>query len=442
MEAGFDREKRDSMAQPAGAGRRRLRIGDAIALFLATALTGYWAWTYTGVYRWLAELQLRMMHQYEVQLTFVLALLVACVPFFFISAIARRAIFGYQDPANLQLIAAAKQKASPPSPLRIPLWTAAIFALIGAGLVIAGAYQKHRGQSAGQMVQATAAYYASGHPPAGDYISVSGFSVPGATQSFQSGDSAAKYYAPLVPPNWTSDKPVGMFLETDVPNMMPTNYYQRSQIGGSEIPEIWQGMTDPEGLPGAVRAQFEQEHLALADGYRLLSVGETPQNIVSEGQTVIYAGSAVAVVSILAGLVSALFILWRQRVRHKTTAPPLDPRLEIVAIDGRKVPRPPPLAADPAPTPQSIVTTHNPNSFSLPRLILAIVLVFFGSPLAIWMVIAAMFIGTDATKGQASWIGVFVTLAIALLGAAMIVGGLAMGIRETLRGWRVIRDRR
>ena len=45
------------------------------ALCLAgAALVGYWAWRYEGLFRWLAELQLRWVGSYEEQLTFIGAL--------------------------------------------------------------------------------------------------------------------------------------------------------------------------------------------------------------------------------------------------------------------------------------------------------------------------------------------------------------------------------
>src|SRR4051812_50054019 len=52
----------------------------AIICFAGAALVGYWAWRYEGLYRWLAEWQLRHGGGFEEQNKFILALAIVLPP--------------------------------------------------------------------------------------------------------------------------------------------------------------------------------------------------------------------------------------------------------------------------------------------------------------------------------------------------------------------------
>ena len=54
----------------------------ALAIMIGTAVLAiYWDHTYSGPYRWLAELQLRWLGQYWKTMTFLLAVMILLAPF-------------------------------------------------------------------------------------------------------------------------------------------------------------------------------------------------------------------------------------------------------------------------------------------------------------------------------------------------------------------------
>src|ERR1041384_2395535 len=68
----------------------RKLVGGAM-LLLVGCLSVFFGWSYSGPYRWLAELQLKWIGSYEVQLTFILSLALTGAPFVLIMVIWNKA---------------------------------------------------------------------------------------------------------------------------------------------------------------------------------------------------------------------------------------------------------------------------------------------------------------------------------------------------------------
>src|ERR1043165_9573344 len=86
------------------------RVLGGAAFLVAIGLTIYFATTYTGVYRWLAELQLKYAGSYETQITFIVTLLILLAPFLVIAWILKKADRLAMGPAT------ATAPASPATP--------------------------------------------------------------------------------------------------------------------------------------------------------------------------------------------------------------------------------------------------------------------------------------------------------------------------------------
>ena len=315
--------------------RRKMKPAGIVLLALGSGLTGYWAWTYTGIYRWLAELQLRMMHEYEVQLTFVITLMIVLGPLFLVSEVIRRFVLARAGKDSGESGAAASVIATNdrPSPLMMGLTAGGTVGLVGLGFAVVGGYQYHQGMTAGNIVHVDVSAYETGQAPAAMYVSVTGQSIHDATEGVKDTSASTKYYMPLVSADWDSSKPVGLFLETTAANMMDSNAVQRGQPDGKTLPEVWVGMIDTDGLPGLVRTRFEDDHAVLAPGYVVLSVGETPRKKMDKARVLMCIGGGVFAFGAIIGLVTSWRI--RKALSSETelaTPQKADPRLEIKSV--------------------------------------------------------------------------------------------------------------
>src|ERR671913_2003145 len=85
----------------------------ALIFVAGAALVGYWAWRYEGLYRWLAEWQLRTFDSYEAQLTFLGALAIVVLPVIAVAALVRKLGPGKADAPPFPLDASPAPTASP-----------------------------------------------------------------------------------------------------------------------------------------------------------------------------------------------------------------------------------------------------------------------------------------------------------------------------------------
>jgi hypothetical protein len=312
--------------------RPKMSVPGFAALLVAAALSGYWGWTYTGLYKWLADWQLEHGGQYEVELTWVFTFLILAVPFYLVTEVVRRVAArtrgaGAPDAQSPEGAAAQGKGIS----LNHGWLTGATIAVVGLGFVVAGGYQYHQATGAGAIAHVDAADYESARPPTAAYISVTGFSVREAARGIKSTDSDSKYFIPLVSAGWDLPRPVGLFLETDTPNMMESNAIQRKMPGGDKLPEVWEGMIDSDGLPGMVRSQFEKDQVPIASGYCVLSVGKTPAKQMSDSKTMMMIGGCVAGAGVVIGVVVGMK---QRRVKGS-------PGGAVAAVDPRLMPKGP-----------------------------------------------------------------------------------------------------
>jgi hypothetical protein len=249
----------------------RKLVGGAM-LLLVGCLSVFFAWTYSGPYRWLAELQLRWMGSYEVQLTFIFSLVLTGAPFVLVMVIwnkAARAAIGSADGGET----AQPAPSQPASDVAVRQFIGRYgFALtLGAvALAFAGmsAYDFWRVAGASRMIEFSVGQLEQGGSAPGLWLALRGRKLLDEAQRIEDSYSSIKDYIPVVSGNWKAGQPVAAFIEV-------TNSSRDDQIRNRYI-DRHEGMVDSTGLPGMVRVAFERHGLAPAGNYILVEYGRTP----------------------------------------------------------------------------------------------------------------------------------------------------------------------
>ena len=66
------------------------QIAGAMLMCICGALAGYWWWSYSGPFRWIAERQLQWFGSYEESITFVLTAAIAFAPLLVVGAAVKK----------------------------------------------------------------------------------------------------------------------------------------------------------------------------------------------------------------------------------------------------------------------------------------------------------------------------------------------------------------
>jgi hypothetical protein len=316
----------------------------AIVLCLAgAALTGYWAYRYEGVYRWLAELQLRWWGSYEVQITFLLTLAIVALPPAGIAFLIRRFVQPSDSKPNVD-----PAPFRPDEPVREPLWLKVfgfpmVCGIIGIALGAPGVYFLHRGNSAGAITEVAAADFDAGRIPTAKWVAVSGDALMDAALSVTESHTT-KYYVPVISEDYDPKHGISLYLEAH-PQKIDDAVRRVAGAGRFE------GMLTMSELPGMVRVEFEKKKLAPAANYHVLDLGRTPADDVKVGRDMVMFGGVAIAVAIAIPIVRRL----RQRSTpvwtinaDGTSAVTSDARFTVKAILPLEPPKPPPSTNDPS----------------------------------------------------------------------------------------------
>jgi hypothetical protein len=281
-------------------------VGTAWALGLLLAL--FWWWTYTGPYRWLTELQLRLFDAYFPFYTWAVVFVLTGVAGSLVAfllllplALTRRPVAEADDRA-----AAA----------RVDAWMRAhrlrMFGLlVGVVGAVGGAFLLAVGLTAGKLTAVSAAALEAGQDPGSRWLQVQG--RPRAEDDLVMEDPGGgpmeqDHYLPLVSEQWRQGQPVAVYLKASGPRFVEVKGRLR---GGT-----YEGLAWPSGLPGPVRVEFEKRGLTPARNYLLLDYGNRPGNMVDIGALFLCLGLGVLGVTAVAWGVMA----YRGRVKAEAAS--------------------------------------------------------------------------------------------------------------------------
>jgi hypothetical protein len=211
----------------------------------------YQAYSYTGIYKWLAEWQLAEFHSYNLRLTIAGAILLPALP---VGLLAE--IFGIPYRTGWRPSNAPGARA--PSHVS---WIAAIGALalvVAAGAFLLG-YQKST-----QPVVTETVDLALGKPPQSDHVRMTAIARTDLIVKLED-RSGLRFYVPLTAPDWKRSDPLVYFLQTNVDAYVAPGGQILSLEAKTPPFRITQvGALVPDDLPGPVAESYRKHNVTLA----------------------------------------------------------------------------------------------------------------------------------------------------------------------------------
>ncbi len=248
--------------------------------FMAIAMTASFAWTYSGLYRWFAELQMSRTGHFSQNVTLLFTFLAIFVPPTIAIKLGRLiargmsgndasesafARYNFEARESATSFATSSPSGSPlHGILGRPYWgTLAIVLWVVGGLL----WNTYR--SSGQLMQTTIGEWEAGQEPESRWINLRGKALAAAAIKF--GDlsrrDSGEVYVPLVSDKRRPGENVRVFLK-----LYAKDFYNKNWAAATDF----EGIVAWWGMPGPVRVKFEQHNLAPADNYAILEVGVSP----------------------------------------------------------------------------------------------------------------------------------------------------------------------
>jgi hypothetical protein len=269
-------------------------------------LTAYWAFTYSGLYRWIAELEIGISGSYTPFLTMALCALASLS----VSLVAVALIaFSRGDEADRD---ASSLDRAPPFDLDAWLreHRLLLIGMIMAPMFLAVAgYFLVQGATAGALSRISATALEAGEAPASRYVDLEGrlaSSHAAAIEETHQGSKSTTLYVPIVSPGWTPDEPVAAFLAIDGVSLE----LDAHELAGGQ----YRGVLAKNDLPGLARTDLEGR-LTTASPYWVLEHGKSPDDA-------LMLGTVFGTIGSLAGLLVLLRFMWLRRSRLDGTAAP------------------------------------------------------------------------------------------------------------------------
>jgi hypothetical protein len=272
--------------------------------------TVYWAATYSGPYRWIAEMQLRWMGMYEGGITFVLALFLVLVPLLGVRFLVKKLAFSKQreegaDPGWWQQVS--------------KYFADLMLVLIGVIFVGVGAFLYFRVMGEAQATAVDVADLEGGKRAGKLWLEVSGrllFDDAGAVEK----NHVTTYYAPVVSESWSSGNPVAVYLEVHERDL--GQELKNKAVGK------YKGMVTVGGLPGMAREDLKKRGFGPAEGYVMLDYKNGPADVQKGARHLMIAGAVVGAV----GLVIAGYQRWKMGRMAPGEPVPVVAKLQIKSI--------------------------------------------------------------------------------------------------------------
>jgi hypothetical protein len=232
-----------------------------LAYFAAAVLYVGYAWyTYTGLYRLAAELQMQMFGAYSLKMTFLAPLVVLMIPGAVIERVfrlRRRPFRGAGTAAASSLSAASS---SPPTGMAL-IGVVLLVVAIGAGWL---GYQK-------SATRFESVDLSQNGKPTSTHVVMTGVARTEYILKFETavgGTTTIDNYVPLTPSGWRRGDPLLYFLKTNTTFYLPPEGGRYIEYAQATPP--FQMTTQPavlvrNGLPGPIAEIYRKHNIALAD---------------------------------------------------------------------------------------------------------------------------------------------------------------------------------
>jgi len=247
----------------------------AYAYFGGTFFYGLYSWiTFTGPYRWLAELELSQFGAYDVKITFlvlifvlyILATILAMVMAWLVTRLFGRPLMRLADlrPQPRKTLDLRVQS-------RLYIGLGVVGLVIGSASGLIGYYKYERAMTFVPFD------ISNGGTPPSPYVELTAIAIPGmqihSEETFL-GTTTINSYIPLVPKGWKKGEPITYFLR-------PHGNYYAGPNGGSDLSENGKpfhikqtGLLFRDDLPGLVTLGFEKNGIKLGSPPIVLDTNE------------------------------------------------------------------------------------------------------------------------------------------------------------------------
>jgi len=274
-----------------------------LAYFAAAVLYVGYAWyTYTGLYRLAAELQMQMFGAYSLKMTFLAPLVVLMIP----GAVIER-VFGLRrKPVRGARTAAASSAASSIAPTGMALIGVLLLVLAtGAGWL---GYQK-------SATRFETVDLSQNGKPASTHVVMTGVARTEYILKFETavgGTTTIDNYVPLTPSGWRRGDPLVYFLKTNTTFYLPPEGGRYIEYAQATPP--FQMTTQPavlvrNGLPGPIADIYRKHNIALADAPIVLD-----PNLGAEAEPYLVTMGLAGLVGLCCMMAAVMMALRRRRV--------------------------------------------------------------------------------------------------------------------------------
>jgi LPXTG-motif cell wall-anchored protein len=261
----------------------KLRTGIAIA---SAVVAGFFSLTYSGPYRWLAEAEMSVFGAYYPSYTWMATMLLLALASYVAFQVARKSgvVAGAEITPEESKARAAEMGARFHS-YRLVL----VVLVVGGTLVFLGGRDWIRAQRGRVLENVAVDALEAGKRPASSWVEIADGTVSwDLAVQWQEGHSSAVTYVPLLSRVWTEGKPVGAVLVLGASDL---------KLAHGDAPSFM-GAVDELGLPGAVRAAYEEKGFALGDALVLRVQRDGPAKGEQSGRTFALIGLATLLVGI------------------------------------------------------------------------------------------------------------------------------------------------
>jgi hypothetical protein len=228
---------------------------------VAVAYVGYAWYSYTGLYRLAAELQMQMFGAYSLKMTFLAPLVVLMIP----GAVIERGFGLRSKPVRGARTAAASSasaaSSSPPTGMAL---VAVVLLVVATGAGWLG-YQKSV-----ETQQFESVDLSRDGKPTSTHVVMTGVARTEYILKFETtvgGTTTTANYIPLTPANWRRGEPLVYFLKTNATVYFPSEGGKYSEYAQATPP--FQMTTQPaalvrNALPGPIAAIYRKHNIAVA----------------------------------------------------------------------------------------------------------------------------------------------------------------------------------
>ncbi len=276
-----------------------------LAYFAAAVLYVGYAWyTYTGLYRLAAELQMQMFGAYSLKMTFLAPLVVLMIP----GAVIER-VFGLRrKPVRGASTAAASSSSvsssSPPTGMAL---IAVLLLVVATGAGWLG-YQK-------SVTRFESIDLSQNGKPTSTHVVMTGLARTEYILKFETaagGTTTIDNYVPLTPSGWRRGDPLVYFLKTNTTFYLPPEGGRYIEYAQATPP--FQMTTQPavlvrNGLPGPIADIYRKHNIALADAPIVLD-----PNLGAEAEPYLVTMGLAGLVGFCCMMVAVITALRRRRV--------------------------------------------------------------------------------------------------------------------------------